>query len=1086
MLPQNIEDIYPLSPLQEGLLFHTVSEPESRMYFNQTLITLSGALDVAKFREAWERVVDHHAVLRSAFVWEGVKEPVQAVMRQVNLPFIVDDLRSFPEPERPAQVEAVRMNDLRQGFNLAVAPLLRVYLLQVGEARYEFLWSFHHILLDGWSMFAVLRHVFGAYHALVQGNAPKLRRVPAYRQYIAWLRKQSLDRARQFWQQNLQDFTAPTPLPFDPDTAQTDRDGDVFATEPLYLQPETVTALETFCQKHRITQNTLVQAAWAFLLSRYSGEKDVVYGSIVSGRPASLPQVESMVGLFINTLPVRIRVQDREPVVDWLRRVQTQQVTLREFEYSPLRKVQQWSGVPAGSSLFDSLFMFENFHKEAPLEQMGGTLEISNVRWFERVNYPLVALAIPGDRFLLRLVYQRSHFQRETIVRLINHWQNVLAGFVSRPEACLADVPLATDAEKQQVVVDWNGTERAYPREMCIQQLFERQARETPDAVAVSFEGRSLTYAALNRRANQLAHQLRNQGAGPEVPVAICAERSPEMVIGLLAILKAGAAYVPLDPDYPDERLAFMLEDTGSPILLAHEKLLPRLPESEAQVILLDDTAQWDGESEANPVCLTSAGNLAYIMYTSGTTGRPKGTMIPHQAVGRLVKNTNFADLTENDVFLQFAPISFDASTLELWAPLLNGGRLVVFPNHMPSLEELGEVLHREQVTTLWLTAGLFHNMVEQHFDGLRGLRQLLAGGDVLSVEHVKRVLQEIPKCRLINGYGPTENTTFTCCYTFSDEAAIGPAAPIGRPIANTRVYLVDARMQPVPVGVAGELYAGGDGLARGYLNRPDLTAERFVPNPFAQAGQEGSRLYAVGDRAKYRADGNIDFLGRTDFQVKIRGFRIEPGEIEVALMQLPGVRNAVVQAREDTPGDRRLVAYVLPETGRTLNAANLRAALQKQLPEYMLPAAFVMLDAFPLNANGKVDRAKLPAPSGERQVENEFVAPKSQLEQTIAGIWQEVLQVERVGLHDNFFDLGGHSLALIRVHTALKAALRRDIPMVDLFKYTRISTLAAYLAGGGQAANGAQEAAQARGQRRRAAIQRRRAAQSGTPDRSQ
>ncbi|MFQ5631160.1 MAG: amino acid adenylation domain-containing protein, partial [bacterium] len=872
----------------------------------------------------------------------------------------------------------------------------------------------------------------------------------------------------------------------------------------LYLSDEATRALETMSRTFHLTMNTIVQAAWALMLSRYSGEQDVAFGAIVSGRPADLQDVDAMVGLFINTLPVRIQASSQDRALEWLKKLQTRQAEMRDFEFSPLIKVQGWSDVPAGISLFDTIFMFENYRKDMPLEEMGGDLKISNVRWFERVSYPLVALAIPGEKFMLRIIYHRSRFERETIVRMLGHWRRLLEGMVANPQARLSDLPMVTEKERQQLLVDWNATTTDYPREHCIQELFEMQAAQTPDTVAVAFEGRVLTYDVLNRRANQVAHFLRAQGVGPETPVAICMERSLEMVVGLLGILKAGGAYLPLDPDYPEERLTFMLEDTRAALLLAHQKLIEKLPEHNARVICLDSEWQhFADENEANPAATTVPENLAYIMYTSGSTGRPKGTTVPHRAVVRLVRNTNFASLSADEVLLQFAPVSFDAATLELWGSLLNGGKLAVFPAHTPSLEELREVLQLEQVTTLWLTAGLFHQMVEKHLDGLRGVRQLLAGGDVLSVAHIKKVMRELPHCQLINGYGPTENTTFTCCHPFTGESELGHTAPIGRPVANTQVFILDSTMQPVPIGVAGDLYTGGDGLARGYLNRPELTAEKFIPSaelgvgsrewrmrnaecgvdneyselriPNSELGTPKSefRIYKTGDRAKYRADGTIDFLGRTDFQVKIRGFRIELGEVEAMLAQHPAVRNAVVMAREDEPGAKKLVAYVIADDAQKVSTGELRSRLQESLPDYMVPSAFVMLETFPLDANGKVDRAKLPAPEGVRQVETEFVAPKSEIEQTVAKIWREVLKIDKVGLHDNFFDLGGHSLALIQAHSKLKAALSKDIPMVDLFKYPKVSALAKYLSDESPQQNGTQQA-QTRAEKRRAAMQRR------------
>jgi aspartate racemase len=519
-------------------------------------------------------------------------------------------------------------------------------------------------------------------------------------------------------------------------------------------------------------------------------------------------------------------------------------------------------------------------------------------------------------------------------------------------------------------------------------------------------------------------------------------ERSIEMVVGLLGILKAGGAYVPLDPEYPKERLTFMLADTRVPVLLSQAKLLAGLSEHGAKVICLD--SDWDiivRESVKNLPCTATPDSLAYVMYTSGSTGRPKGICIPHRGVVRLVNETNYVNFTAEETFLQFAPLSFDASTFEIWGALLNGARLVVFPSSRSSLEELGGVLDQYRVTTLWLTAGLFHQMVGGQLGRLKHVRQLLAGGDVLSVSHVREALAKLEGCRLINGYGPTENTTFTCCYPMTDPGQTGISVPIGRPIANTDVYLLDREMNPVPIGVAGELYIGGDGLARSYLNRPGLTAENFIPNPFSD--EPGKRLYKTGDLVRYLPDGNIEFLGRQDYQVKIRGFRIELGEIEAVLGQYPAVLETAVLAREDVPGDKRLVAYVVASHVPTPTFSELRSFLKEMLPDYMIPSAFVFLDAFPITPNGKVDRRALPVPDGTRpELDRGFVAPRTPVEEVLAEIWGKMLGVEKVGIHDNFFELGGHSLIATQILSAICDAFRVELTLHHFFETLTIAGL--------------------------------------------
>ncbi|ODH02992.1 thioester reductase [Nostoc sp. KVJ20] len=639
-------------------------------------------------------------------------------------------------------------------------------------------------------------------------------------------------------------------------------------------------------------------------------------------------------------------------------------------------------------------------------------------------------------------------------------------------------LPILKESEKH-LLNEWNNTQTNYPQQACIHQLFEAQVEKTPDAIALIFNNQHLTYRDLNSRANQLAQHLQSLGVETETLVGICIERSLEMIVALLAILKAGGAYVPLDPGYPQERLAFMLSDTQVSILLTQKELVAKLPTHTAFVICLD--TDWNTISQNNKENLNTsvtADNLAYVMYTSGSTGTPKGVSVIHRGVVRLVKETNYAHLTAEEIILQLAPISFDASTFEIWGCLLNGGQLIIYPPHTPSLEELGQIIQQYQVTTLWLTAGLFHLIVDEKIDALKSLRQLLAGGDVLSVPHVQKFLQTVDNCQLINGYGPTENTTFTCCHPITAPLQPDVSIPIGRPIANTQVYILDKNLQPVSIGEAGELYIGGDGLARGYLNRPDLTAEKFIFHSFDSNLE--TRLYKTGDLARYLPDGKVEFLGRIDNQVKIRGFRIELGEIEREIAQHPDVREIVVLARQDEAAEKQLTAYIVPHYNSGYTHNKLRGFLQQRLPNYMVPSAFVMLESLPLTANGKVDRHKLPAPSRERpQLEQAYISPQTDLERLLAGILSELLKIDRVGIDDNFFDLGATSISILQVAARIKQELGIELSAVKLFQYSTIGSLANYLHSN-QNSQPSSDKLQNRAQRQQAARTRRRNHQQG------
>jgi aspartate racemase len=649
-------------------------------------------------------------------------------------------------------------------------------------------------------------------------------------------------------------------------------------------------------------------------------------------------------------------------------------------------------------------------------------------------------------------VYSTDLFDRHTIQGLLQRFQILLEGIVSKPDCRISELPLLTETERQQLLVEWNDHHREYPQDECVPELFEAQVERTPDAVAIVFGQERLTYAELNRKSNQVAHYLRARGVGPEARVGILMERSLEMVVGLLGILKAGGAYVPLDPAHPRQRLSFMLEDAAAPVLLTQQQLVERPPAHVAEVICLDrDWQQIAKESAENPENNCTPQNLVYVIYTSGSTGKPKGVSVTHQSVVRLVKETDYAKFGPDEVFLQFAPLSFDASTFEIWGSLLNGARLVVMPPGLAALGELGEAVKRNGVTTLWLTAGLFHQIVETDLENLRGVRQLLAGGDVLSVPHLEKAADELSGCQLINGYGPTENTTFTCCYRVKSGERFESSVPIGFPITNTEVYILDRQTELAPIGVAGELYIGGHGLARGYLNRPDLTAERFVPNPFSSRADE--RLYKTGDLARYRPDGSIQFLGRLDHQVKLRGYRIELGEIETALGEHSSVQDAVVILRDSERGNRDLVAYVVADPGEV--GADFREQLQgflkKKLPGYMTPAYFVFLEKLPLTPNGKIDQRALPLPEKSRpDLADAFVAPRSEAEIKLASLWRDVLGREEIGIYDNFFDLGGHSLLATQVMARIRETFNVNLPLRYFFEQPTVAGLAEFLRNAG------------------------------------
>ncbi|HLM47249.1 MAG TPA: amino acid adenylation domain-containing protein, partial [Myxococcaceae bacterium] len=759
--------------------------------------------------------------------------------------------------------------------------------------------------------------------------------------------------------------------------------------------------------------------------------------------PPNLPGIERMLGLFINTLPVRVRIPEGTRLLPWLKEIQAEQFTARGYDYAPLTDVQSWSEVPRGQSLFQSIVVIDNTPERDMASGMGAKLVVESFgRTQASAGYPVAFLASPGKEIELKLIYDESRFDAATVERMLGHLGTLLRSMIANPEGQLEELEILTAEERRLVVEEWNATAVDYPRDASVSWLFEAQAARTPEAVAVVFEDSQLTYRQLDERSNQLAHHLHSLGVRHGARVGLCLERSLDMVVATLGILKAGAAYVPLDASYPAERLGFMLQEASVSVLLTQGTLGGKLPSLGEQRVRLD--TDWDQiasrPTSALPSVGTTGDSLAYIMFTSGSTGRPKGVCIPHRGISRLVLGSSFIRFDSQQVFLQLAPIAFDASTLELWGALLHGAKLVVFPPQQPSLESIAQALHKHGITTLWLTAALFEQMVLHQSEALARVAQVLAGGDVLPVVRVRELLARGAPL-VVNGYGPTENTTFTCCHPVTSASSLGSSVPVGRPISNTQVYVLDAHRQPVPVGVPGELFTGGDGLALGYLNNPELTAERFVTNPF---GPPGSRLYRTGDKVRWLPDGSLEFLGRVDFQVKIRGFRIELGEIESLLLQHPSVQEATVLAREDVPGDKRLVAYLVGD--EDVSTDTLRDYLRNKLPEYMVPSAFVALASMPLSPNGKVDRRALPAPEAPVSSGEAFVSPRNPTEQQLADIWAEVLRLPRVGTQDDFFDIGGHSLLATQIVSRVRAAFDVDLPLGQIFESPTIATLAAHI----------------------------------------
>lgn len=1038
---QNIEDIYPLSPMQQGMLFHSLYEPTSQVYVTQLSCDVLGALNAPAFAQAWQRVSDRHSVLRTAFVWEKLEKPLQIVGRQLPISWEIQDWRTVSPPDYQAQLELFREADRKRGFELSKAPLMRLTLIQFTETHYHLLWTHHHLLLDGWSVPIIFTEVLAEYEGICQDQPADLTPPHPYRNYIAWLQQQDDSKVAAFWQTKLKGFTAPTPLGID--RVKLSSQEEIYVEQEIKLSLPETAALKAFAQQHHLTLSTLIQGAWALILSHYSAQTDIVFGTTVSGRSSTLPNVESMVGLFINTLPMRVSVVADELLLPWLAQIQSQQIEARQYEYSSLVEIQGWSEVPRDLPLFESLVIFENYPVESSLTEKLSQLKIANIRTFEQTNYPLSLYAIPAAELTVKISYNCHRFEASAITRLLGHLQTLLAGIVKNPHQRLAEFPLLTEPERHQLLVEWNQTQVEEYLTQGFPQLFEAQAERTPDAIAVIFEEQFLTYQQLNTKANQLAHYLQTMGVKPDSLVGLCVTRSLELIVGCLGILKAGAAYLPLDPAYPADRLAFMLADSEASVLLTQTSLLTMLPQHSAKVVCLDtDWAEIAKQPQTNLTTQITPESLAYTIYTSGSTGRPKGVQIPHKALANFLRAMQQTPgLTERDILLSVTTLSFDIAALELYLPLIAGARLVLASREV-ALDgtQLMQRLKTAGATVMQATPATWRLLLAAGWSGGQPLK-ILCGGEALDPVLADRLLS----CgtEVWNLYGPTETTIWSSVYRVESQQDLRRQVAIGRPIANTQFYVLNSQQQLVPIGVPGQLWIGGAGVARGYLKRPELTAKKFITNSFNSESFASEILYQTGDLVRYRPDGNLEYLGRLDRQVKIRGFRIELGEIEALLSQHPSVQEAVVVVRESESETQQLIAYLVLHSEAVFTDTELRHFLAKTLPPYMIPSLLIRLESLPLTPNGKVDRRALPAPDMLRpQLDVTYVLPKTEIERRVAQIWQKILKIEQVGIHDIFFDLGGHSLLVMLVYSQLREQFQTSLSMLDLFRYPTISSL--------------------------------------------
>ncbi len=1042
----------PLSFAQRRMWFLDRLKPGNPAYNLGGSRYIDSAVDRSMLERAINAVVSRHEILRTVFP-DCAGAPVQVILPEARVHLPELDLTEVPDGELWREVARLKAAEAAQTFNLAKDCLLRTKLLKLRTNENILLFTTHHIVADGWSLGIFLADLNREYQNLLAGGSSQAPDLPVqYVDYAVWqnnwISGEVLDALLGYWLPKLRGAEPVLALPTDrPRQSVQACNG---AALPFSFSPSLSGQLRALSRREEVTLFMTTLAIFKILLYRYTGQQDILVGTPLANRP--VPELEQLIGLFVSTLVLRTDLSGAPSARQLIRRVREVVLEAQAHQDLPFEKlveVLRPERSMAHTPIFQVAFVFQN----TPLSS---EFEVTTAAVMFDLN--LYLWDVPsGIRGVFE--YNTDLFDAERISRMRDHFQVLTEAIVADIDQSISDLPLMTDTERKTILFDWNTTQTAYPDDRCVHQLFDEQARRSPQATAVETIDASdeplgiakLTYEELNSRANQLARRLCELGVKVGTPIGVYLDRSIGAIVAFLAVLKSGGAYIPLDRSNPAERNARALHDADIRILLSSRAFAREIPRAAVEVIFLDDTADSTAGERFDPLPHEAGPNdLAYIMFTSGSTGKPNGVCVTHRNIVRLVRNTNYIRLAEDDVILQFAPLSFDASTFEIWGALLNGSRLLVHSRPARSASDLASVLRGRGVTTMWLTSGFFHQMVENELESLCSVRQVLAGGDVVSLPHVQKLLAAKSTGRVLNGYGPTENTTFTCCFEMSPGMRLEGTVPIGKPISNTSVYVLDEHLQPVPVGIIGELFTGGDGVARGYLGAPQLTKARFLPDPFRP--REGARIYRTGDLVRYLRDGNIEFIGRRDGQVKIRGFRVEVEEIETLLIRHRSVSNAVVTARDDVSGNKSLIGYFVPKEHANLGALDLRRFVAEHLPDYMVPSAFVKMSAFPLTPNGKVDRKALPAPESATPEAGpvEHFEPRNALETQLLMIWEQVLGRDAISVHDNFFDLGGHSLLAIKLFAQMEKILGRKLPPSLLFQAPTIEQLAIALSNEG------------------------------------
>ncbi|MCP5064702.1 MAG: amino acid adenylation domain-containing protein, partial [Ignavibacteriae bacterium] len=1029
---ENIQDIYPLTPMQEGMLFHTIYSPESEVYKEQFSCKLIGEFELESFKSAWDIIINRHDILRTAFIWEDVDEPLQIVHSEVDLPFIYKDISHFDTKEQNSFIEENIKKKVKEIFNFAEAPLMRISLFKLCETKYFLIWDHHHILFDGWGLPVLMQELMVSYNSLKNGIPLNLSPTFPFKNYIGWLKSQDQEKAKLFWNNRLSGFTTPTKiqLPFKIEP----KEG--YSNEKKLLYEATSSKLLKITKEEQLTTNTIIQAAWSLVLAYYTNSDDVVFGATVSGRNANVPGIESMVGLFINTLPVRAKINFEKNILEWLKEFQIEQSSLQEYEYSPLFKIQNWSDIPKGEPLFNSILVLENYPVGEALEESNSVLEITDVQSVEKTNYPLTVVVSPGKLLGIEIAYDTNEFDSYGIDQLLTRLSIVIENLVNNISRPIHTLDYLTKDEVKSLPNLASGELNRDVKYNNVIEWFEQIVNEYGSFDAVVTDDGKISFQELNIKSNKIADYLLESNITSESIIGICLDRSIDMVSTIIAINKIGAAALPIDSNYPEERIKYIIEDSNLSLLLTTSLISEKLNVEKSLIIdVVELNNKLESYSEKNVNVKIHKNNLSYIIYTSGSTGKPKGVCLEHYSLCNFV-NSTIIDFGYNlhEKVLQFSSFGFDAAIGEIFSSLLSASTLFI-PNREVTLsgEDLIKYVNSNEITFTYLPPSYLSIVDPSMF---HSSLKIAAVGDKCTTTLAEKWGS---KLEFYNGYGPTETTIGATFYKYISSEKESLSVPIGKGFGNVKIYLLDKYFKSVSIGVRGEIFIAGDGVGRGYLNRSDVTSEKYIPDLFSN--EPGKRMYRTGDLGMLLPDGNVEFIGRADFQVKLRGYRIELNEIESVLHKYEAVKDCAVTAIKEKDGNEYLAGYVILE-GETKDVEILLDFMRSELPTFMIPKSITFMDTFPLTPNKKIDRKKLPKPD-TKNIIDEFIAPQTPTEEVIANIWMDILDIEVVSRTSNFFELGGHSLLATQLISRLRETFKKEIPFQTVFESKNLKELA-------------------------------------------